>query len=83
MRFSNFLQQNGATEIGKHIRKCNIEFDDVGYAYYAGLRGGNWDKHAVDVTVIAQQEDILFLKNIKKFSKIKCKYSLDHTNQVF
>ena len=60
--FSLFLQQNGADEMAKHIRNCNVDFDDVGLAYYAGLRGDTWDKHAVDVTIIGHEEDIAYLR---------------------
>ena len=71
IQFSGFLQQNGAGEIGMHIRNCDVDFDDVGLAYYAGLRGDNWDKHAVDVAIVGREEDVLYLKNVKACLKDK------------
>lgn len=70
-QFSAFLQQNGAREIGIHIRNCNVDFDDVGLAYYAGLRGDNWDKHAVDVSVVGSEEDVSYLEAVKTALKEK------------
>ena len=69
--FSLFLQQNGADKLGIHIRNCTVDIYDVGLAYYAGLRGDNWDKHAVDVTVIGHEEDISFLRRTEQLLKDK------------
>lgn len=69
--FSHFLQQNGAEEMGKRIRNCNIDYDDVGFAYYAGLRGDNWGKHAVNVTIIGHDEDISYLRRSEYMLKDK------------
>lgn len=69
--FSQFLQQNGADELGKHIRNCNVDINDVGLAYYAGLRGDNWDKHAVDITIIGHEENISHIKKSELLLKDK------------
>ena len=69
--FSNFLIQNGADEVGKHIRNCNVDIKDLGNAYYAGLCGDNWDKHAVDVTIIGHGDDISPLKKAKQLLEEK------------
>lgn len=69
--FSLFLQQNGTDEMAKHIRNCNVDIDDVGLAYYAGLRGDNWNKHAVDVTVIGHEEDISYLRKSEQLLEDK------------
>lgn len=69
IKFAGFLQQNGEGEIGKHIRNCNVDIDDVGLAYYAGLRDDNWDKHAVDVTVVGADDDVSYLKTTKAVLK--------------
>lgn len=60
--FSLFLQQNGAEELGKHLRNCSVDFTDQGYAHYAGFSGDTWNKHAVDVLIIGHKEDISYLQ---------------------
>lgn len=67
--FSRFLQQNDADELGKHIRNCNVDIDDVGFAYHAGLYGDNWNKHAVDVIIIGHEKDISSLRKSEQLLK--------------
>ncbi len=65
-RIIQFLNQrkNGQI-IAKAFQKCQYEYDDVGLAYYAGLRGDNWDKRALDFTIEGKKNDIELLKQNK------------------
>ncbi len=51
--------QNNLSEAFSH---CSYEFEDMGYAYYAGLKGDNWNKHALDFVVEGPQRWISILK---------------------
>lgn len=64
--FSNrtfqYLQQQDS-KLATAFNKCNCEYEDVGLAYYAGLKiGNNWNKHAVDFTIEGSQNDIEMLQ---------------------
>lgn len=61
----NTLEANNQIELAKLINKSKIECKDVGLAYYAGLRGDNWDKHAMDCNIH------LKLELIEEISKYK------------
>ncbi len=45
------------------FQNCEFEYEDLGYAYYAGLKGDNWDKHALDFTFEGKNADIEILRN--------------------
>lgn len=63
-RVFQYLQQNNS-ELAAAFSKCTYEYDDVGLAYYAGLKtGNNWDKHALDFTIEGSQNDIEMLQKI-------------------
>lgn len=55
-------QQNGGVIFAKAFKLCSYEVEDQGYAYYAGLKGDNWDKHAVDITIEGNNIEIELLK---------------------
>ena len=65
-RIIQFLNQrkNGQI-IANAFQKCQYEYDDVGLAYYAGLRGDNWNKRALDFTIEGKENDIELLKRNK------------------
>ena len=50
-RVVQFLQQFGNDKSVEAFQRCEYEYEDVGLAYYAGLKGDNWDKRTVDFTV--------------------------------
>ena len=62
-RVIQFLQQLGNAELALAFQRCKYEYDDIDLAYYAGLRGDNWNKRAVDFTIEGRREDISLLKN--------------------
>ena len=54
-----FLQQNRSTDVAQAFQRCKYEYQDLGLAYYAGLRGDTWDKKAVDFTFEGSEKDMI------------------------
>jgi len=64
-RVYQFLQQMQEINAAEAFRQCSYEYDDVGLAYYAGLRGDNWNKKAIDITFEGPAKAVTLLKNKK------------------
>lgn len=62
-RVIQFLQQFGKANIAQAFQRCEYEYEDVGLAYYAGLKGDNWDKKALDFTFEGAEYDITLLQS--------------------
>lgn len=62
-RVIQFLQQFGKPHIAQAFQRCEYEYEDVGLAYYAGLKGDNWDKKALDFTFEGAESDIALLQS--------------------
>lgn len=62
-RVIQFLQQSGRAKVVEAFQRCKYEYEDVGLAYYAGLRGDNWNKRAVDFTFEGPNDDVSLLKS--------------------
>ncbi len=61
------LRINGFNEMPNILEKCKISFENLGYAYYAGIRKGDtWDKYALNVTIEAPVQAIDELKRYTK-----------------
>ena len=61
-RILQYLQQINKNNVAVAFQHCTYEYDDVGLAYYAGLRGDNWNKNALDFTFEGPSEDISILR---------------------
>lgn len=53
-------------ELANSFANCKYEYEDLGLAYYAGLRGDNWNKNAIDMTIEGPQSAVSVLKNNNK-----------------
>lgn len=62
-RVIQFLQQFGKPQVAQAFQRCEYEYEDVGLAFYAGLKGDNWDKKALDFTFEGAETDIALLKS--------------------
>lgn len=63
-RTFQYLQQKNS-KLAAIFARCTYEYEDVGLAYYAGLKtGDNWDKHALDFTIEGSQNDIEILQQL-------------------
>ena len=49
-RVVQFLRQFNNSKVVNAFFNCKYEYVDVGLAYYAGLKGDNWNKKALDFT---------------------------------
>lgn len=66
-RVCQLIQQlHGNNELANAFADCKYEYEDLGFAYYAGLKGDNWNKNAIDMTIEGPQGAILVLKNNNK-----------------
>lgn len=62
-RVIQILQQTARNaSVAKAFQNCKVEYEDIGLAYYAGLRGDNWNKHALDFTIEGSTADIDVLR---------------------
>lgn len=62
-RTVQYLQQLNKIIVAESFKRCTFEYEDVGLAYYAGLKGNNWDKRALDFTFEGSKKDINLLKS--------------------
>lgn len=68
-RVVQFLQQVGKMNMAEAFQRCTFEYEDIDFAYYAGLKGDNWNKRAVDFTFEGQKDDISLLRSSKTILK--------------
>ena len=61
-RIEQLLKQLERQDLIEALKECRYEHEDIGLAYYAGLKGDNWDKHAVDFTIEGPLKSIEILK---------------------
>lgn len=45
-------------EAARALESCSLDYVDIGNAYYAGIRGDNWNMNALDFTVEGPERDI-------------------------
>ena len=60
---SRFIIKNGQSDIAQTIFKCDVRYNILGYAYYEGIKGNNWNKKAVNFTVVGDEHSISVLKS--------------------
>lgn len=53
-----FLHQEHCNDMIQAFQQCKFEYDDKGLAYYAGMRGDNWNKKALDFTFEGSEKNI-------------------------
>lgn len=61
------LKNNNQKILSEILSIAEFKYEDVGLAYYAGLRGDNWDKHALDCNIHIFEKDI---ERVKESSSI-------------
>lgn len=68
-RVAQFFIQFGKQELVDAFRQCSFESEDQGLAYYAGLRGDNWNKRAVDITIEGSESNTSLLQQNDRLVK--------------
>ena len=61
-RVEQFLTQYNKRVVSDALKNCQVEYEDQGLAFYAGLRGDNWDKHAIDFNLEGSERNIELLQ---------------------
>ncbi len=65
-RVKQLLQQlYRNSSLSEAFKGCTYEYEDLGNAYYAGIRGDNWDMKALDFTIEGPEGCIEILKKHK------------------
>lgn len=62
-RVERILRQTSSSKVSDTFKACSCEYENVGLAYYAGLRGDNWNMQALDLTVEGPSCCIKVLEN--------------------
>ena len=62
-RVVQYLQQEGRIDVARAFMQCKYEYENLGLAFYAGLRGETWDKYALDFTLEGKKENITILQS--------------------
>jgi hypothetical protein len=65
-RVFQYLRQLSNDAVAWAFNNCKYEYEDIGLAFYNGLRGDNWDKRALDFLIEGPSEDISLLKRNEK-----------------
>ena len=61
----SLLKADRLYELSEILALCKVEFKDVGLAYYAGLKGDNWDKHALDCSLFVPENKVEQVQRFK------------------
>lgn len=62
-KFIHFLEQNNLSNLSKLLYNCKIDYTDINWAYYAGMKGSVWNKRALDFTIEAPEKTISEVKS--------------------
>ena len=46
-RVVQYLEQLESPNVAKAFQNCTYDYEDLGLAYYVGMKGDNWDKKAL------------------------------------
>ena len=57
------LQKTSGAQLATAFKNCVYEYENLGLAFYAGMRGDVWDKYALDFTIEGSSEHVTLLKN--------------------
>ncbi len=61
-------------EVASALESCRLDHEDIGNAYYAGIRGNNWNMNALDFTIEGSERNIGILEEYE----IILKKAFDH-----
>lgn len=61
-------------EVSRALESCSLDYEDIGRAYYAGIKGNNWDMNALDFTIEGPERDIETLER----HRVILKKAFDH-----
>lgn len=82
-RVVQYLEQLESPNVAKAFQNCTYDYEDLGLAYYVGMKGDNWDKKALDFTVEGSPRDIALLKSKEHTLKESISKSLKSSESGF
>ena len=82
-RVVQYLEQLESPNVARAFQNCTYDYEDLGLAYYAGMKGDNWDKKALDFTVEGSLRDIALLKSKGHILKESISKSLKSSESGF
>lgn len=62
-RIKQFFCQYNKSDLFDAFQQCKYEYEEQGFAYYAGLKGDNWDKKAIDFYIEGAVRNISLLRS--------------------
>ena len=69
-RVNQILQQvHNNSGLAKAFKECRYEYEDLGNAYYAGIKGDNWNMDALDFTIEGPARSIEVLEKKQRRSE--------------
>lgn len=63
--------------LSSSLKKCSFEYTDVGSAFYAGMKGDNWNKHAIELSIHCSSVEPSLLRRQEKLLKEIISIALD------
>lgn len=67
-RVIQYMRQLASTpDFSSAFERCDVEFEDLGNAYYAGMKPSPWDSNALDVTLFGTSECVESLERNRGF----------------
>ena len=82
-RVVQYLEQLESPNVARAFQNCTYDYEDLGLAYYAGMKSDNWDKKALDFTVEGSPRDIALLKSKGHILKESISKSLKSSESGF
>lgn len=65
-RVEQYLRQQTLTPaVASALKRCTYEYDELGNAYYAGMKNTPWDSNALDFSFIGPRESVAILEKEK------------------
>lgn len=54
------------SDLANAFGRCTNEWNDEGLAFYAGMRGDNWNQRALDFIIEGNKDDIETIKKTRR-----------------
>lgn len=62
--------------LGEAFASCSYDYNELGYSYYVGIRGDNWNKKAIDLTLTGNKQSIDLLRSDESTIKTAIEWAL-------
>ena len=69
LKLARFLKNQNKLEVAQIIMRCDLRYEDLGLAYYVGIRN-HWNKKALDFSFWGREDDIYILKTYNRLIRL-------------